>query len=108
MVTSREVGNGRAVYVGTYLTDSLVECLVDQLFASAGAEPLVADLPPGVEVIIREGSGRELLFWINVGGETVEVPSIRSGMNLLTGVDCELGLKLEAFGCAVVRHVLSS
>ena len=36
-ITSRKVGEGNAIYMGTYLTRSLVERLADQLFATLGS-----------------------------------------------------------------------
>ncbi|SCM73916.1 Beta-galactosidase [uncultured Pleomorphomonas sp.] len=102
-VTSREVGAGRAVYVGTYLTDTLVEGLTDQLFPTAGVAPLVPDLPPNVEVALREAEDRKLLFLLNTDAEPVTVPDVPAGTELLTGRPVEGALPLEPYGCAVVR-----
>ncbi len=102
-VTSRKVGAGRAVYVGTYLTDALVEGLADQLFPTADIAPLIADLPPHVEVTLREAADRKLLFLLNTDAEPAMVPGVPPGTDLLTGQPVGDALPLEAYGCAVVR-----
>ena len=50
MATSRKVGKGQVVYVGTYLTPDLTAALAGRLFAPVGIEPLIGELPEGVEV----------------------------------------------------------
>jgi beta-galactosidase len=105
MVTSRKVGNGRAVYVGTYLTESLVGGLVDQFFPGAGVAPLVPDLPETVEVVVREAPNRTLFFIINVGDQPVEIRSLPSGIDLLTRTEVGSGLRLAGYGCAVIRQL---
>ncbi|WP_431323583.1 beta-galactosidase [Rhizobium sp. YTU87027] len=103
MITSRRFGAGHAVYMGTYLTPSLVEGLADQLFARAGIAPLVADLPPGVEVAVRESEDRMLMFVMNTDEAPVILASLPSGTDLLTGHDIRSPLTLEPYGCAVIR-----
>ena len=103
MITNRKVGNGNAVYVGTYLTESLVEGLVDQIFPRVGIEPMIENLPQGVEVVLRESSDRRLLFVMNISEEPVEILSVASGIDLLTGADVAKGIRLSAYGCAVVK-----
>jgi hypothetical protein len=54
-VTVRKVDKGHAVYMGTYLTDSLAKELAEMLFACVGVEPLIPDLSPNVEVTCARG-----------------------------------------------------
>lgn len=103
MITRKKVGKGAAIYVGTYLTDALVEALSDQLLAEADIEPLILDLPPGVEVTLREGNNVQLLFAMNIGGEPKEIKSLPHGVDLLTDSECSSGLALGPYGCAVIR-----
>ncbi|CAN7275291.1 beta-galactosidase [Pararhizobium sp. LjRoot238] len=102
-ITSRKAGEGHAVYLGTYLTDSLAEGLADQLFARAGIEPLILDLPPNVEVTMREAEDRRLLFVLNTDEEPVEVSSVPAGTDLLTGKEVTGSLLLGPHGCAAIR-----
>lgn len=102
-ITSRKVGKGKAVYVGTYLTESLVEGLADQLFASGDVKALVGDLPAGVEVALREAPDRRLLFVLNTEDGIAELTSMPSGIDLLTGKPVDSSLSLGPHGCAVIR-----
>jgi beta-galactosidase len=102
-VTSRKVGAGRAIYVGTYLTDTLVEGLADQLFPAANVAPLVPDLPPKIEVTMREAEDRKLLFVLNTDAEPATIPGVASGTDLLTGWPVKGPLALEPYGCAVIK-----
>ncbi len=101
-VTTRSVGKGHVVYVGTYLTAPLVEGLSSLLFEKAGVTPLLERLPEGVEVSLREGSDRRLLFVQNTrdAPATVAVPE---GDDLLTGAPISVALELGPYGCAVVK-----
>ena len=82
-MTSRKVGKGNVIYLGTYLSDALVEVLADQVLAPAGIVPLIADMPAGVEATIRESKDRRLLFILNTLGELADVPNIPKGTDLL-------------------------
>jgi beta-galactosidase len=104
MITSRKSGNGHAVYMGTYLTPSLVEGLADQWFSRAGIAPLIADLPKGVEVTVREAEDRKLMFILNTDAASVSLASLPYGTDLLTGHDTRSGMTLGPYGCAVIRY----
>lgn len=103
-ITSRKVGEGSAIYMGTYLTAALVESLAEQVFARAGIAPLVADLPANVEVTVREAADRKLLFVLNTDGADVEVKSLPGGgTDLLSGKKVNDCLSLGPHGCVVIR-----
>ena len=101
--TSRAVGKGRAIYVGTYLTEALVPAIFDDAFRRAGVEPLVTGLPQGVEVTMREAANRRLLFVLNTRGEAVDIAGVPSGRSLLTEGRIDGGrLSLGPYGCEIV------
>ena len=103
-ITSRQVGRGRVVYLGTYLTPSLTEALFATLTAAAGIVPLVAGLPPGVEATLREGPGRRLLFLQNTSSEPVSLAGLASARELIEDRPLTNGsLSLAGYGCAVLR-----
>ncbi|TIR43457.1 MAG: beta-galactosidase, partial [Mesorhizobium sp.] len=102
-ITARKVGQGRVVYVGTYLTPQLTEKLVDVVLAKAGIAPLLPDLPAGVEVSVREADDRRLMFVLNTTEVAVIVPNVPKGLDLLTGKAVEGTLQLDPYGCAIIR-----
>ncbi|MDP9810912.1 beta-galactosidase [Rhizobium tibeticum] len=103
MVTVRRVGKGRAVYVGTYLTESLVEALATQLFGESHVQPLLQDLPQNVEVTMREADDRKLLFVLNCEAEATEIKTPPQGIDLITGELVEGNLTLGPHECAVIQ-----
>ncbi|MEK1893710.1 MAG: beta-galactosidase [Rhizobium sp.] len=103
VVTVRGVGEGRAVYVGTYLTETLVEALATQLFGESHVQPLLQDLPPNVEVTMREADDRKLLFVLNCDAEATEIKTPPQGIDLITGQLVEGNLTLGPHECAVIQ-----
>ncbi|MER9234329.1 beta-galactosidase [Mesorhizobium sp. M0622] len=105
-ITSRAVGKGRVLYVGTYLTSELTAQLATRTFADANVEPLVPDLPDGVEVTMRENDERRLLFVQNIKDTPVAVTGVPAGGNLLDGERPVSGvLTLDGYGCAIIELI---
>jgi beta-galactosidase len=103
-MTSRKVSKGQVVYLGTYLSDALVEVLADQVLAPAGIVPLIADMPAGVEATIRESKDRRLLFILNTLGEPADVANIPNGTDLLGDAPVKAGrMRLPAYGCSIIE-----
>ncbi len=101
-VTRNRLGKGRGWYVGTVIEqESFYDALIVQLLKDADIRPVV-DPPDGVEVSIRQGQGRKLLFLMNHTDQpaTVNVPEGKA--ELLSGARTEKTLKLDRFGVAVV------
>jgi beta-galactosidase len=103
VVTSRKVGKGRVVYLGTYLTYDLVAVLSADLFAQAAVAPLLPDLPAGVEVTLREAEGRKLLFVLNTTDERKTLSGIPPATALVADGPVGDTLSLPAYGCAVLK-----
>ena len=103
-ITSRKVGKGNVIYLGTYLTEALAELLAEQLLAQAGIAPLIADMPTGVEATIRESKDRRLLFILNTLGEPTAAFGVPSGITLLSdGSRTGDSLVLPAYGCCIIE-----
>jgi beta-galactosidase len=87
--------HGTAWYVSAELADETYQRLLDEALADAGvAAPA---LPPGVELVRRQG----WLFVINHTGDPVEVPG--TGRELVTGAAVTGRLTVPAGGFAVVQ-----
>jgi beta-galactosidase len=102
-VTRNAHGAGHGWYVGTVMQEeSFYDRLVAALLEDAGVSAVV-DPPDGVEVSVREGEGRRLLFVINHTEGTRTVPVPEGKRELLAGVDTGVTLELEPYGVAVIR-----
>ncbi|KVK62100.1 beta-galactosidase [Agrobacterium sp. TS43] len=104
-ITSRKVGKGRVVYVATYLTEALAAILEEVVLADAGVAPLVADLPAGIEVAMRQAADRKLLFVINTLETEQKIAPLPQGKDLLSGRQMTAGETLEPYGCRVIELV---
>jgi beta-galactosidase len=103
-ITTRQVERGRAIYLGTYLTQELVITLFDQVLAEAMIEPLLPTMPEGIEVTLRESVDRRLLFVINTTADPVRLDNVPSGVDLLEEREIQGGtLALDPYGCAVIQ-----
>jgi beta-galactosidase len=102
-VTRNRFGKGAAYYVGAVVRE---EAFYDQLIAdvlkAAKVQPPLAP-PEGVEVAVREGAGKKLLFVVNHTEEkqTVSVPPGKR--ELLTGEETTDSLDLDRYGVAVIK-----
>lgn len=72
-VTRNAFGEGRAWYLGTCLDPDSMRQLVRDVLAEAAIGPPVADLPDGVEALVRHGSEARHLFLLNHGDVDVAV-----------------------------------
>jgi beta-galactosidase len=102
-VTRHAFGKGRGWYVGTVAKeDGFYDQLVKALLGDAGIKPVV-EPPEGVEVGMREGGGRTLLFLVNHTAvpKTVRVPAGKRDFltQQVTGPTIELGI----LGVAVIE-----
>lgn len=103
-VIEHRTGAGRCFYIGTYASTKLAADWLPALAAAAAVEPIIRDLPAGVEVVRRTGRGRALTFILNHTAEEKKVAHVPSGTDLITGARAGSGpLLLGAFGVAVVR-----
>lgn len=101
-VTRNRFGKGAGWYVGTVVKEeAFYDRLVERLLADARIRPKVRP-PEGVEVSIRRGKGRRLLFLVNhtEQAKTVQVPR---GRELITGTAVSGRIVLGRHGVAVIR-----
>ncbi|GHF35824.1 beta-galactosidase [Deinococcus metalli] len=86
VLTRRRVGKGQAWKLGTSPDAAGLRAVTRALCDAAGVLPLVPELPDGVEVTRREGTGGRFLFLLNHTAEErrVSVPGL-AGTDLLSG-----------------------
>ena len=88
------------IYLGTYLTAEMMEGFEAEILRPAGIEPLVAELPEGLELSLRESEDRRLLFVLNTTHEPIGLPDLPAGTALID--DSDDG-SLPAYGVVVVK-----
>ena len=102
VATRRKQGKGQVIYLGTYLTDELAQHLLETELAAV--QPLIPDLPPGIEVTVREAEGRRLWFVLNTTEVAQHLPNLPEGERLLGDARAEgAGFTLPAYGCEIIR-----
>ncbi|MHC4159790.1 MAG: beta-galactosidase [Planctomycetota bacterium] len=102
-VTKNTYGKGTGWYVGTiFEEDAFYDQLIEKLLQDADIEPLVKP-PLGVEVSVRQGNDRKLLFVINhtEQPQTVNVP--KGKLELLSGEKTKNTITLKKFDVAVIK-----
>lgn len=100
-ITSRRVGRGQAVYLGTWSSEPVVSAILPELCTRAGLAPQPG-AAEGIQVVCREAPGRRLWFVLNHRGAEAEVAAPAPGTDLVTGQAVGGRLLLPAFGVAVV------
>jgi len=101
--TRHRFGKGTGYYVGTVIQeDGFYDGLIADVLRAARIRPLVTP-PPGVEVSVRRGRGRKLLFLVN-HTETEPTVSVPAGRReLISGATTRAELTLGVYGVAVIR-----
>jgi len=122
-VLSTRFGAGRAIYVGTRLSDDDLAALLAPILApdpadaatgdpgdaSAGnpADAAAGDLvgwPTGIERVVRRGPAASYEFLINHTGQPARIALARGGFELLTGAEVTGELELRPQGVAILRR----
>ncbi|MET0262721.1 MAG: beta-galactosidase, partial [Rariglobus sp.] len=101
-ITRRVHGKGAVYYVGTYFSDALLSALVTH-WTVRNELPAAANLPAGVEQVIRQGPAHRLTFLINHQDTAVTVPNVPAGHNLVTDLPVFGPLCLQPHDVAVIR-----
>jgi beta-galactosidase len=103
-VTRNTYGKGAGYYVGTVANeDSFYDALIAAVFAEAGVAARISP-PPGVEVSVREGDGKTIVFVLNHTDQPIEIPIADSYGDLLSDADVSGSIQLDRFGVAVLEE----
>lgn len=101
--TRNHFGSGWGFYIGTLVKEpSFYDSLIAEVLAKAGIVALVHP-PAGVEVSVRVGEGRTLLFLINHTEEIHYISVPEGAKDLLSGKIAGDGLTLERLGVTVLK-----
>ena len=101
--TRNRFGKGYGYYVGSVIKeDSFYDQLIADVLEKAGVKPLVKP-PAGVEISLREGAGKRLLFIINHTEDEKAVPVPAGKIELIGGRKTGKKLILGRHGVAVLK-----
>lgn len=102
-ITRNSFGQGTAYYLGTILDDGGYGALISGIARDVGLKVL-DNLPSGVELSVRSGNGKRLMFVLNLTKETNEVYLDIAGVSsVLTGQQITQPLVLEPMGVEVLQ-----
>jgi beta-galactosidase len=98
---SHAYGKGTITYVGATLDPALMHAFVASTLASAGLQPILPNLPVGVELMERSNAnGDRVWILINHGAASQTVDANHEGTDLLTGKQ-DAHIALAPHGVAV-------
>jgi len=101
-ITRNSFGKGKAVYVGADLDPTSLARLLRSLAASAGVQtPL--EVPPGVEMTVRQAGGKRWMFLMNNKPDAQTVKLAKPGTDLLTGRARSESIELSGYGVQVLQ-----
>lgn len=104
VLTKNSFGKGTAYYVGTRSNEEFYRNFLKQLCDELEISPVVS-APGGVEATIRENANGKFLFLLNHNEESVMLPMVQPGRNILTGKTYTAGepLVLLKAGVAIIQ-----
>ena len=105
-LTRHDFGTGQAYYLGTELSSTGMDWLMDLLIRKTDIQPVVANLPQGVEALRRASGRKSWLFLLNHTNQEQSIPLPTPGQDLLTGNSLQTTLSLPARGVAVIAESL--
>lgn len=100
-VITRQVGKGRITYVGAWLDAAALGRLMTWAAAQAGATPVFANIPDGIEASQRAVGGRRVTVLINWAESERSVSFTETQHDVLTGAKGKQ-MTLKPYGVAVL------
>jgi beta-galactosidase len=94
---------GQCFYLGTVLEADGLAALLGPILAAAHV-PTLPDLPDCVEVSYRDKGDQRYTFYLNHSNAHVCAPSVRAGVDLLTGAEVASDVEIPGFGVVVVKE----
>ncbi|MEC0175135.1 beta-galactosidase [Paenibacillus favisporus] len=104
-LTVNRFGEGKAYYVATSADSDFMEGFLGAVCAEKGVQPLVPELPAGVEVARRVKEGRSFLFVLNHNAEstTVRIGDVKR-RDLLSGVTVDGAAEVPGRGVLILEE----
>jgi beta-galactosidase len=103
-ITVNNAGKGSVYYVGTESKSSLFYDRLISLVAKKSLVALSGNIPPGVEVAVRQKAGKRIIFVLNYTGANQTVPLDQSYQNALTGRMETMDVQIPAYEVKVLTE----
>jgi beta-galactosidase len=102
-LTFRAHGKGVVWYLGTLPAAEGWTILLRNIMLPLAGVTLREDIPAGVEVVRRSGSGRTLNFFLNHTASPQQIPINKKAADLISGRTVSENLKLAPYGVAILK-----
>jgi beta-galactosidase len=101
-ITMNRFGKGKAIYIGTYLSNDNVSALLDIILGESTLVPF-ASADPYVEITCRHAFDRRIHFVLNHYPLPKKVTGLPKGTDLLAGKECKGTISLDPYGVAIIH-----
>jgi beta-galactosidase len=103
-VITHKVGKGSITYVGAWLDDTLMSKLTASWIQMSQIQPIISNVPEGVEICRRSGNGKSIVIVINhtTSSQSIALPSAMKDL-LSNDATPSSQLTLPAHGVAVLQ-----
>lgn len=102
-LTRHRFGAGEAWYLASSAEAAFLRGLLGHLCAQAGVEPVLPDLPDGVEATVRGEGDARVFFLLNHTAQEVRVPLATPLRDLLSGETWQTWTVLPPYGVLVAQ-----
>lgn len=101
---TRQAGKGRITCIGAWLDDEAMKSAARWMTEISGVKPALGEVPAGVEVLPRAGSGKRVFILVNFSksSQTVSLPS--EMMDVLNG-GAKSSVELSTYGVSVLEDI---
>jgi beta-galactosidase len=100
---TRKVGKGRITYIGAWLDPKTMESAAKWMATTSGVHTPLPNVPPGVEVSVRQGAHGTVYILVNLSKQTQTIELPGGMQDALEGVS-KTSVKLEVYGVAVLAQ----
>jgi len=99
---TRKVGKGRITYIGVALDGAVMKGAAKWMVAESGLSAVMPDLPEGIDLSIRSGTGKRVLILTNYAAEPRPITLPSAMQDVLKG-GAVSNVTLPQFGVAILR-----
>jgi beta-galactosidase len=99
---TRKLGKGSITYIGASLDPAAMKRAAAWMLSDAGLEPLLPNIPEGVDVAIRSGDNKHVLIFTNYNSDPVTI-ALPSTMHDVLAGDTASSITLPQYGVAVLE-----